>query len=64
MAYCLELLYRLPFIKSEPPLTTYSAGVLALGQTLNIEAAKKDLGYKPIISIAEGMQSFAEWYKK
>ena len=64
IGYCLELLYSLPFIKSEPPLTTYSAGVLALGQTLNIEAAKKDLGYKPIISIAEGMQAFAEWYKK
>lgn len=59
---CLELLYRFPLINAEPRLTAYSAGVLALGQTLNIEAAKKDLAYKPIISIAEGMQSFAKWY--
>ena len=63
IAHCLEVLYRLPFITAEPRLTAYSAGVLALGQTLNIEAAKKDLGYKPIVSIAEGLQHFAHWYK-
>lgn len=58
----LALLYRLPFIHAEPRLTAYSAGVLALGQTLNIDAAKQDLGYKPIMTIAEGMQAFAKWY--
>ncbi|CEG55622.1 NAD-dependent epimerase/dehydratase family protein [Legionella fallonii] len=62
IAHCLEILYRLPFITQEPRLTAYSAGVLALGQTLNIEAAKTDLGYKPIVSVAEGMQRFAHWY--
>ncbi|RUR11153.1 NAD(P)-dependent oxidoreductase [Legionella sp. km772] len=58
----LELIYSLPFVKAEPRLTAYSAGVLALGQTLNIEAAKHELGYKPVITIAKGMQSFAQWY--
>jgi len=62
IAYCLEALYSLPFISKEPRLTAYSAGVLALGQTLNIDAAKKDLGYKPIVSIEEGIQLFATWY--
>ncbi len=62
VAHCLEVLYRLPCISQEPRLTAYSAGVLALGQTLNIDAAKKDLGYKPIVSIGEGLQRFAHWY--
>ncbi len=60
---CLEYFYSLPFIKAEPRLTAYSASVLALGQTLNIDAAKKDLGYKPIVPIAEGMKLFAQWYQ-
>jgi nucleoside-diphosphate-sugar epimerase len=62
IAQGLELIYSLPFIQQEPRLTAYSAGVLALGQTLNIDAAKKELGYKPIISIEQGMQHFAKWY--
>jgi nucleoside-diphosphate-sugar epimerase len=63
IAHCLEALHRLPLIKQEPRITAYSAGVLALGQTLNIDAAKQDLGYKPIISIAEGIQHFATWHE-
>ena len=63
MAHFLEAIYRLPLIKQEPRLTAYSAGVLALGQTLNIDAAKQDLGYKPIVSIAEGIQHFATWHE-
>ncbi|MGL6028979.1 MAG: NAD-dependent epimerase/dehydratase family protein [Legionella sp.] len=58
-----ELIYRLPFIRKEPAITRYSAAVLALGQTLNIDAAKKDLGYQPHISIDEGMARFARWYQ-
>jgi nucleoside-diphosphate-sugar epimerase len=63
VAACMEELYSLPFITKEPRLTRYSAAVLFLGQTLNIEAAKKDLGYQPKISIAQGIEHFAEWYQ-
>jgi nucleoside-diphosphate-sugar epimerase len=62
-AACLEKVYRLPFIYGEPRLTKYSAGVLSLGQTLNIEAAQNDLGYKPLFSIAQGIEHFAKWYQ-
>lgn len=61
-AYGMEKIYRAFPLKAEPPLTRYSAGVLALGQTLNIDAAKQDLNYKPIMSIEEGLHAFAEWY--
>ena len=40
----------------EPLLTCYSVQILARTQTYNIVAAKRDLGYAPRISFAEGMQ--------
>ena len=39
----------------EPTLTRYSAAILARTQTYDISGAKRDLGYKPIVSFAEGM---------
>lgn len=57
-----EMVHRLPGVRGEPRLTRYTAGVLAFGQTLNIQAAKKDLAYHPKIRIAEGMEHYARWY--
>ncbi len=62
VAHFLEIIHHLPFL-GEPRLTRYSCGVLALGQTLNIDTAKQDLHYKPIISIEEGVRRYAEWYQ-
>ena len=62
-AFCLEKIYSTLLSNKEPPITRYSAGVLALGQTLNIDAAKTDLHYKPIKSIEEGITEYAAWYK-
>lgn len=61
IAQCLELIHHIPFL-GEPRITRYSSAVLALGQTLNIDAAKQDFHYKPILSIENGMQQFANWY--
>lgn len=57
-----EMAHHLPGMRGEPRLTRYTAGVLAFGQTLNIQAAKKDLAYHPQIRIAEGMEHYARWY--
>lgn len=57
-----EMAHRLPGVRGEPRLTRYTAGVLAFGQTLNIQAAKKDLAYHPKICIAEGIKRYARWY--
>jgi nucleoside-diphosphate-sugar epimerase len=40
----------------EPTLTRYSALILARTQTYNIAAAKRDLGYHPIVSLEEGVE--------
>lgn len=45
----------------EPKITHYGAGVLAFSQTLDISAIRRDLGYQPKISIAEGMRRHAAW---
>jgi len=46
----------------EPPLSRYAVGLMAKSQTLDISAAKQDLGYDPKIKIEEGMERFASWW--
>ncbi|MEO8287530.1 MAG: NAD-dependent epimerase/dehydratase family protein [Chloroflexota bacterium] len=49
----------------EPTLTRYSAAILARTQTYDIDAAKRDLGYEPTITFAEGMErTLAAWRGK
>ncbi len=55
----LEHFYKVFLTNKEPPLTGYTLGLLAYAQTLNISAAKNILGYKPKISIEEGLENYA-----
>lgn len=64
LATIMEKIYRLLRAKKEPIITPYTVTVLAHSQTLNIDAAIKDLGYVPRISIDEGIQRFAEWWDR
>lgn len=47
----------------EPLVTRYTVGLLAKSQTLDITAAKRDLNYNPKVSIDEGIQMFANWWR-
>jgi nucleoside-diphosphate-sugar epimerase len=40
----------------EPVITAYGVGVLAFSQTLDLTAARKDLGYCPQVDFAEGLR--------
>ena len=40
----------------EPLLTRYSAAILGRTQTYDISAARRDLGYTPRISVAQGIE--------
>ena len=64
IAAMLEVFHTLIPWVGEPVLTRYSVGVIAKSQTLNIDAAKIDLGYEPLVSIDEGIKRFAVWWKK
>jgi 2-alkyl-3-oxoalkanoate reductase len=56
-----EGIYRLLPIKGEPPMTRFVAQELATSHWFNIQAAKNDLGYKPLVSTEEGLRRLAEW---
>jgi nucleoside-diphosphate-sugar epimerase len=49
---------------NEPLMTRYSLSILSKNQTLNIDSAKRDLGYKPRFSVDEGLERFALWWKQ
>lgn len=59
----LEIVYKLLRIKAEPPITRFVASELATSHWFNIQAAKTDLGYKPLISTDEGFKRLEEWLK-
>lgn len=59
-AKVLETLWLRLRLPGEPPLTTYTAGILGLSQTYDISAARRDLGYEPKMTLARGIEeSFA-----
>jgi nucleoside-diphosphate-sugar epimerase len=52
----LESIYHVLRIKKEPLMTRFVARQLASAHWFDLSAAKRDLGYKPVVTIAEGMQ--------
>ena len=57
----LELTYKTFHIKEEPKMTRFVAKELATAHWFDIGAAKKDLGYVPRISTAEGLKRLESW---
>lgn len=48
----------------EPLLTRYSAGVLAFSQTLDVSALRDELGWRPSVTIDEGIRRHAQWWRE
>lgn len=63
MARLVEVIYKV-FVQKEPPVTRYSMGLISYTQTLDIAKAKRVLGYKPVVSLEEGIRRSVEDYKK
>jgi 2-alkyl-3-oxoalkanoate reductase len=51
----LELAYRVLPLKGEPRLTRFLVEELCTAHWFNIDAARRELGYAPIVSIEEGL---------
>lgn len=62
LARAAEIAARLRPGSPEPRLTRYGVGVLGFSQTLDIRAARQQLGYAPQVSVAEGIDRFARWW--
>ncbi|WP_028972937.1 NAD-dependent epimerase/dehydratase family protein [Spirochaeta cellobiosiphila] len=60
----IEAWYKFFKIYEEPPVTLYTLITLGYSQTLDISKAEKILDYKPLISVEEGMDIYAKWYKE
>jgi len=60
----LEFLYRTLRIQKEPRLTRFLAYAAAKSHWFDISAAKRDLGYTPTVSIAEGLKRLKNWLDK
>lgn len=51
-----ETVYGLLGIKAEPPMTRFLAAQLAESHWYSIAAAQRDFGYRPLVSVEEGMK--------
>jgi nucleoside-diphosphate-sugar epimerase len=57
----LETVYRTLGISSEPPLTRFLVEQLSTSHWFNIDAARRDLGYAPRVSMAEGLARLSQY---
>ena len=62
LASILEGVYQCFHLKGEPAITRYTAYLLSYSQTLNIDAAKRDLAYQPKLTIEEGVKKYVRGY--
>ena len=62
IAGAMEAAAALSPAKAEPLLTRYAIGAIGRSQTLSIAAARRDLGYRPLVSLDAGIRmTFQAW---
>jgi nucleoside-diphosphate-sugar epimerase len=57
----LETIYQTLGISSEPPLTRFLVEQMSTSHWFNIDAARRDLGYAPRVSMAEGLARLSQY---
>jgi len=60
LATAVESAYRLLGVRREPPLTRFLVEQFTTAHWFTIEAARRDLGYRPRVSIEEGLAVLGE----
>lgn len=63
LAVLMETGYKIFAIKSPPPLTTYRISIMAKDFYFNSNKAMRELGYKPSVTLEEGVRRTIEWYR-
>ena len=59
----LEVIYKVLHLSKEPYITRFLVETVSQSNWFTIDAAKRDLGYTPQISIDEGLRRLEEWLK-
>jgi 2-alkyl-3-oxoalkanoate reductase len=59
----LEAGYTLLGKQDEPPMTRFVAKQLATDHWYNLQAAARDLGYQPQVTIEEGLEKLRTWFQ-
>ncbi len=60
IAYVLEGLWRLLGSRKAPPLTRHAVGLMACHCTLRDDKAVEELGYRPLMSVAQGLRELKQ----
>lgn len=63
MAFAMETAFKLINSGKPPVLTRFAVAALAGSRSYSIETAKRELGYKPIVKVDQGLEQLAEWIK-
>lgn len=63
LAAVVEKFHELPFIRKPPSMSRYGVAIMGLNLTFNCEKAKRVLGYRPAVSLDEGMRRLSDWLK-
>ncbi|MCU0538544.1 MAG: NAD-dependent epimerase/dehydratase family protein [Desulfobacterales bacterium] len=64
LGWACEGLYRSLRLPGEPPMTRFVADALARAHWFDISAARRDLGYTPAVSTAEGLRRLTAWFQR
>lgn len=60
----LEFMWTAFRLGGEPPMTRFVAGQLSMSHSYRIDNARRDLGYEPLVSDAEGFERTIAHFKK
>lgn len=60
----LEALWRVFPLRGEPPMTRFVAKEMATDHWFDISAARRDLGYHPLVTVADGTAELIEHYRR
>ncbi len=64
IGHALELFYKAFGLRSEPPMTRFVAAQLGVDHYFSIDAARRFLGYTPIIDREKALNAMSTWLRK